>query len=96
MNVSGGISQNPSNSLKGSVVPPYSHWMEDYHENAANAWWEEGCRPWCRRWNGNADYQGSVAQGLWEFPQDAKATVLERSFWVVPYYEHFCGDPSGC
>jgi hypothetical protein len=97
VSVSGGISQNPSNSLKGSVLPPYGeHPMENFHENAANAWWEEGCRPRCRRWNGSADYQGSVAQALWEFPQGAKPTVLQRGFILAPYYEHFCANPSGC
>ena len=95
--VSGGIQQNPSNSLKGSVLPPYGgHPFEQFHENAANAWWEEGCRPRCRRWNGSADFQGSVAQALWEFPQGAKAAVLDRGFHVTPYYEHFCANPFGC
>lgn len=97
VNVTGGISQTPSNSLKGSVLPPYGgHPMEKFHQNAANAWWEEGCRPRCRRWNGSADYQGSVGQALWEFPQGAKATVLQRGFVLAPYYEHFCGNPFGC
>jgi hypothetical protein len=95
--ITGGIQQNPSNSLKGSVVPPYGYGdMEQYHLNAVNAWWEEGCRPHCRRWNGSADYQGSVGEGLWEFPQAYKSEALSRGFKIAGYMEHFCGNPFGC
>jgi hypothetical protein len=97
VNVTGSISQTPRNSLKGSLLPPYGgHYMAGYHKNAVNAWWEEGCRPHCRRWNGSADYQGSVGEGLWEFPQWYKGTVLSNGFKIAGYMEHFCANPFGC
>jgi hypothetical protein len=96
-NVNGSITQNPANYLKGSVVPPYGgHPFEKLSVNAVNAWWEDGCRPRCRRWNGSADYQGSVGEGMWEFPQATKNDALQHGFLVAPYYEHFCGNPFGC
>lgn len=95
--VSGGIQQNPANYLKGSVVPPYEYGdMAQFHNNAVNAWWEEGCRPHCRRWNGSADYQGSVGEGLWEFPQWYKNEAFSRGFKYAGYLEHFCANPFGC
>lgn len=95
--VTGGIQQNPANYLKGSVVPPYEFGdMGQFHSNAVNAWWEEGCRPRCSRWNGSADYQGSVAEGLWEFPQSYKAEAFSRGFKYAGYLEHFCANPFGC
>jgi hypothetical protein len=95
--ITGGIQQNPANYLKGSVVPPYDYGdMAQFHSNAVNAWWEEGCRPHCRRWNGSADYQGSVGEGLWEFPQAYKNEALSRGFKIAGYLEHFCANPFGC
>ena len=60
--VKGSIQQDPSNYLKGSVVPPYGGWdeMERLHRNAVNAWGEDGCRPRCTRWGGSNNYQGSA------------------------------------
>jgi len=95
--VTGGIQQNPADYLKGSVVPPYAYGdMAQFHDNAVNAWWEDGCRPHCRRWNGSADYQGSVGEGLWEFPQAYKNEALSRGFKYAAYMEHFCANPFGC
>jgi hypothetical protein len=95
--ITGGIQQAPANYLKGSVVPPYEYGdMAQFHDNAVNAWWEEGCRPHCRRWNGSADYQGSVAEGLWEFPQSYKNEAFGRGFKYAGYVEHFCANPFGC
>ena len=95
--VTGGIQQNPANYLKGSVVPPYEFGdMAQFHDNAVNAWWEDGCRPRCRRWNGSADYQGSVGEAVWEFPQGYKNEALSRGFKYAGYVEHFCGNPFGC
>lgn len=83
VNITGSIQQDPSNSLRGSILPPYGgHYMEDFHENGVNAWWEDGCRPRCTRFGGSNHYQGSVGEGLWEFPQWYKgtcSTVASRS-----------------
>lgn len=94
--VKGSIRQHPSNSLKGSISPPYSSGMSEFHENAVNAWWEDGCRPRCTRWGGSNNYQGSVAEGLWEFPQSFKGEALRRSWLVTGYLEHHCSNPFGC
>lgn len=94
--ITGSITQNPSNYLKGSVVPPYDHFMKDFHENATNAWWEDGCKPRCTRFGGSNNYQGSVAEGLWEFPQAAKGIVLDLGFEYAAYMQHFCSNPFGC
>jgi hypothetical protein len=94
--VTGSITQNPTNFLKGSVAPPYGHSMRDFHENATNAWWEDGCKPRCTRFGGSNGYQGSVAEGLWEFPQTAKHLVLDIGFEYAAYVEHFCSNPLGC
>jgi hypothetical protein len=97
VSVTGSIQQHPSNSLKGSVVPPYDYEdMKEYHENAVNAWWEDHCRPRCTRLGGSNQYQGSVAEGLWEFPQWYKDEVLRRGFKHAGYLEHFCSNPFGC
>ena len=95
--VKGSIQQHPSNYLKGSVLPPFGHDdMERLHRNAVNAWWEDGCRPRCTRFGGSNNYQGSVAEGLWEFPQWYKGDALARGWAVVPYVEHHCSNPIGC
>jgi hypothetical protein len=94
--VSGGIQQNPSSSLKGSVVPPYDDPMKRFHLNAVNAWWEDGCRPRCTRFGGSNNYQGSVGEGLWEFRQSFKPQALDRGFFAYPWLEHFCANPFGC
>lgn len=95
--VKGSIQQTPGNYLKGSVVPPYHYgdWA-DFHRNAVNAWWEDGCRPHCTRFGGSNGYQGSVGEGLWEFPQSDKNFALSRGFRFAGYLEHFCANPFGC
>ena len=95
--VKGSIQQDPSNYLKGSVLPPYGRQdMERLHRNAVNVWWEDGCRPCCTRFGGSNNYQGSVAEGLWEFPQWYKGDALSCGWAVVPYLEHHCSNPFGC
>ncbi len=95
--ITGSIQQDPSNYLRGSVVPPYGYnEMERLHRNAVNAWWEDGCRPRCTRWGGSNHYQGSVGEGLWEFPQWYKRDALARGWKMVPYVEHHCSNPFGC
>lgn len=95
--IKGSIQQSPSNSLKGSVAPPYGlDEMARPHRNAVNAWWEDGCRPRCPRLGGSNNYQGSVGEGLWEFPQSYKGESLRRGWRVVGYVEHHCSNPFGC
>jgi hypothetical protein len=97
VNITGSIQQNPSNYLKGSVVPPYGvDNMERLHRNAVNAWWEDGCRPRCTRFGGSNNYQGSVGEGLWEFPQWYKGDALARGWKMAAYVEHHCSNPFGC
>lgn len=94
--IKGSIQQSPSNSLKGSVAPPYGlDEMARPHRNAVNAWWEDGCRPRCPRLGGSNNYQGSVGEGLWEFPQSYKGESLRRGWRVVGYVEHHCSNPFG-
>ena len=95
--VKGSIQQDPSNYLKGSVVPPYGmDDMERLHRNAINAWWEDGCRPRCTRFGGSNNYQGSVGEGLWEFPQWYKGDAIARGWRLAAYVEHHCSNPFGC
>jgi hypothetical protein len=98
VNITGSIQQDPSNYLKGSVVPPYGGWddMERLQRNAFNAWWEDGCRPRCTRFGGSNNYQGSVGEGLWEFPQSYKHDALARGWRLAAYIEHHCSNPFGC
>lgn len=97
VNITGSIQQDPSNYLRGSILPPYGdHYMADFHENGVNAWWEDGCRPRCTRFGGSNHYQGSVGEGLWEFPQWYKGEVHRRGFKIAGYMEHFCANPAGC
>jgi hypothetical protein len=97
VNITGSIQQNPSNYLKGSVVPPYGvDHMERLHRNAVNAWWEDGCRPRCTRFGGSNNYQGSVGEGLWEFPQSFKREAIARGWRTAAYVEHHCSNPFGC
>jgi hypothetical protein len=95
--VKGSIQQDPSNYLKGSIVPPYGmDEMERLHRNAVNAWWEDGCRPRCTRFGGSNNYQGSVGEGLWEFPQWYKHDAISRGWRLAAYVEHHCSNPFGC
>jgi hypothetical protein len=97
VNITGSIQQDPSNYLKGSVVPPYGvDYMERLHRNAVNAWWEDGCRPRCTRFGGSNNYQGSVGEGLWEFPQSYKRDALALGWETAAYVEHHCSNPFGC
>ena len=52
------------------------------------------CRPTCRRWNGSADFQGSVVEGLFEFPNSKP--VDPSQFYYSASVEHFCANPFGC
>lgn len=90
--VSGSIQQTPTQKLKGSPLAPFHE--NHFARNQVAGWWEHGCRPVCRRWNGSADFQGSVAEALFEFP-DAMA-VAPHHFSYSAAVEHFCSNPAGC
>jgi hypothetical protein len=90
--VNGSIQQNSTEKLKGSPLALFND--NRYGRNQAAAWWEHGCRPTCRRWNGSAEFQGSVAEALFEFP-DAMP-VDPGHFYYSASVEHFCSNPFGC
>jgi hypothetical protein len=90
--VNGSIQQTPTEKLKGSPLALFND--NRYGRNQAAGWWEHGCRPVCRRWNGSADFQGSVAEALFEFPEGLPVTP--RDFYYSASVEHFCSNPFGC
>lgn len=67
--ISGGISQTPTNKLLGSFSTPFPAAVDAFARNAVNAWWQDDCVGGvpCARWNGSKDFHGTVVQGLWEF-----------------------------
>lgn len=90
--VSGSIQQTPTEKLKGSPLAPFHD--NRFGRNQAAGWWEHGCLPVCRRWNGSADFQGSVAEALFEFPEAMR--VDPDDFYYSAAVEHFCSNPFGC
>lgn len=90
--VNGSIQQTPTEKLKGSPLAPFND--NRYARNQAAGWWEHGCRPMCRRWNGSADFQGSVAEALFEFPEGLP--VAPADFYYSASVEHFCANPFKC
>lgn len=92
--VTGSITQNAAEFLKGSPKALFDRQDNAFAANQVAGWWEHGCRPHCARWNGSAEYQGSVVEGLWEFP-DA-ATVRQEDFYYEFSMEHHCSNPFGC
>jgi len=95
--ISGGISQNPSDKLMGSIVAPYRHWMNDYAHNAVHAWWQDSCVGrfyGCRKWDGSSNFQGAVAHGLWEYRSQALPPVVYFQF--EPHAEWACHGAIKC
>jgi hypothetical protein len=90
--VNGSIQQTPTEKLKGSPLALFND--NRYGRNQAAGWWEHSCRPVCRRWNGSADFQGSVAEALFEFPEGMP--VNPSDFYYSASVEHFCSNPFGC
>jgi hypothetical protein len=92
VHVNGSIQQTATERLKGSPLAPFND--NRFGRNQTAGWWEHGCRPTCRRWNGSADFQGSVVEALFEFPD---ATPLDPThFYYSASVEHFCANPFGC
>ena len=92
--VNGAIQQTPNNSLKGSPRPPFDSDMDAFSRNGVHGWWEHACVPRCGGASGSADFQGSVAEGLWEFPQGKPVSVDD--FAMSGFTRHFCANPFGC
>ena len=90
--VNGSIQQTPSEKLKGSPLAPFHD--NRFSRNQAAGWWEHSCRPVCRRWNGSADFQGSVAEALFEFPE--AMSINPNDFYYSASMENFCSNPFGC
>jgi hypothetical protein len=95
VNVSGSISQTQSAELKGSINPPYADTgMDSYARNAANAWYDNSCGFACPPTQGSAEFQGSVVEGLWEFPMPSSSTTYR--FKLAAYGQVHCGNIFGC
>ena len=92
--VKGGITQTPTSALRGSPRPPFGSDLDRFARNGANGWWEADCAPDCVGTGGSNGYQGSVVEGLFEFPQDRPIDV--RSFALAGFHKHFCSNPFGC
>ena len=95
--ISGGITQTPHHELKGSPRPPqHDKEMDRLARNGANGWWEHACEPGCGGNGspaGSSDYQGSVVEGLWEFPNGRP--VSSDDFLMKIYWTHHCGSFTG-
>jgi hypothetical protein len=95
--IHGGITQTPTHHLKGSPRPPHGDdEMKRLQRNGVNGWWEHGCEP---HFGGNgsatgsSDYQGSVVEGLWEFPN--MRPVSSDDFLMKVYWSHHCANAFG-
>jgi hypothetical protein len=93
--ITGGISQTPAASLKGSPRPPFkASDLDAFSRNGANGWWEDSCAPNCAGTGGSNSYQGSVVEALWEFPRDK--AVNDDNFAMTGFFMHRCANPFGC
>lgn len=90
-----GITQTPTASLRGSPRPPFkASEVDAVSRNGANGWWEDSCAPDCVGTGGSSNYQGSVVEGLWEFPQSRPVNVDD--FALSGFFMHRCSNPFGC
>jgi hypothetical protein len=92
--IKAGITQTPTASLRGSPRPPFNSDVDAFSRNGANGWWEDSCAPDCAGTGGSSNYQGSVVEGLWEFPQNRPVT--EDEFVMTGFFMHRCSNPFGC
>lgn len=92
--VKAGITQTPTSALRGSPRPPFDSDNDRFARNGATGWWEADCAPDCVGTGGSNGYQGSVVEGLWEFPQNKP--VSTDSFALSGFHRHFCSNPFGC
>jgi len=95
VNVKAGISQTPTASVRGSMRPPFKNSDADaFSRNGANGWWEDSCAPDCAGTGGSSNFQGSVVEALYEFPQ-ARAVGID-DFALTGFFMHRCANPFGC
>lgn len=85
--------------VDGSFYPPLPDpFMTASVENAANSWWEHGCRrsvlP-CLPNQSSANFQGSAVLALWEV-QAGTAIDLNLDFYEAAYWEIVCANPISC
>ena len=93
--IKAGINQTPTASLRGSPRPPFkASELDKLSRNGANGWWEDSCAPDCAGTGGSSNYQGSVVEGLWEFPQSRPVNVDD--FAMTGFFMHRCSNPFGC
>jgi len=93
--IKAGITQTPTASLRGSFRPPFkASDVDAYSRNGANGWWEDSCAPRCTGTGGSSNYQGSVVEALWQFPQDKP--VSANDFAMSGFFMHRCANPFGC
>ena len=92
--VKAGLTQTPTSSLKGSPRPPWNSDMDKLSRNGANGWWEADCAPDCVGTGGSSNFQGSVVEALFQFPQDKPVGVYD--FAMKGFHKHFCSNPFGC
>jgi len=93
--IKGQITQTPTAALRGSFRPPFkASEVDAFSRNGANAWWEDSCAPRCAGTGGSSNYQGSVVEALWQFPQDKPVAVSD--FALSGFFMHRCSNPFGC
>jgi|GEM_PF-1277249 len=97
ISVSASLTQTPTDKLMGSMLGPVRSNVDNYPQNAVQAWWQDSCvDSWhgCHfRWNGSANFQGSLAQGLWEYPADRMPSLIPMYFaaYAKPLCVHSFG-----
>ena len=94
VNIKANISQTPTASLRGSFRPPWTSDLDAFSRNGANGWWEDSCAPNCAGTGGSSNYQGSLVEALFQFPQDKP--VSEDDFAMTGFFMHRCSNPFGC
>lgn len=98
LEITGTLTQQPRDLLKGSFFGPYQSFMDEYSQNSVNAWWEDGCLSGYSRCvaraDGSPDFQGAVAHGLWEFLPGQLTGDLQ--YHVTPYLRYSCKGLFGC
>lgn len=92
--VNGGVQQTPTSALKGSPRPPFKNKLDVFSRNGVNGWWAASCAPDCTGTGGSTNFQGSVVEGLWEFPQSM--SVMVSDFMMAGWKKTFCANPFGC
>lgn len=79
--------------IKGAELKPTGD--NQYGRNQAAAWWEFGCLDptFCGSHRGSSEWQGSVVEALYEFPDTQSVSVDD--FYFSAFWVHHCGTQSG-